>query len=236
MHASLRSAYNEWIPTPRKDHRYLIEKMPAAELARVVEDLMMRPPGASAPRILQIYRDALKRGAGAAYGRIEEEAARTCRALGCPHPYLAIESLTGPKEVWFLNAYGSNEERKRVADDYARNRTLMAALEKIVAPKGNLVGTPVNLFATHRPGDGGGAWNMDGRFLVITETKGAPPADGAVFEAEDGTRFAIQPARTREQSRAKAAAVGPPARIFAVRPRMSLPAKEWTAADPAFWR
>ena len=49
MHAGRRFAYNEWIPTPRKAHRYLIEKMPAAELARVVEDLMMRPPAASHP-------------------------------------------------------------------------------------------------------------------------------------------------------------------------------------------
>lgn len=54
MHASLRSAYNEWIPTPRKAHRYLIEKMPAADVARVIEDLMMRPPATShPPRILQ---------------------------------------------------------------------------------------------------------------------------------------------------------------------------------------
>lgn len=49
MHASLRSSYNEWIPTPRKSHRYLIEKMAASEVARVIEDLMLRPPRASAP-------------------------------------------------------------------------------------------------------------------------------------------------------------------------------------------
>jgi hypothetical protein len=28
-------------------HRYLIEKMPPAEVARVIEDLMSRPPRAS---------------------------------------------------------------------------------------------------------------------------------------------------------------------------------------------
>jgi inosine-uridine nucleoside N-ribohydrolase len=49
MHASLRSAYNEWIPTPRKSHRYLIEKRPPAEVARVIEDLMLRPPARSQP-------------------------------------------------------------------------------------------------------------------------------------------------------------------------------------------
>jgi purine nucleosidase len=54
MHASLRSSYNEWIPTPRKSHRYLVAKMPPAGLARVIEDLMMRPPRAPASaRILQ---------------------------------------------------------------------------------------------------------------------------------------------------------------------------------------
>jgi purine nucleosidase len=48
MHAQAgRGGYNEWIPTPRKSHRYLIEKMPPAEVGRVIEDLMMRPPRAS---------------------------------------------------------------------------------------------------------------------------------------------------------------------------------------------
>jgi inosine-uridine nucleoside N-ribohydrolase len=53
MHASLRSSYNEWIPTPRKSHRYLIEKMPPADVARVIEDLMLRSPARSDPPRLQ---------------------------------------------------------------------------------------------------------------------------------------------------------------------------------------
>lgn len=44
MHAPGRLGYNEWIPTARKGHRYLIEKMPPADLARVIEDLMARAP------------------------------------------------------------------------------------------------------------------------------------------------------------------------------------------------
>ena len=51
MHASLLSAYNEWIPTPRKSHRYLIEKMPPTDVARVIEDLMLRPPARSHPAL-----------------------------------------------------------------------------------------------------------------------------------------------------------------------------------------
>ena len=51
------------------------------------------------PQILQIHREALKPGSEAVYQDIEEDTARLQAKLGCPHPYLAIESLTGSKEV-----------------------------------------------------------------------------------------------------------------------------------------
>src|SRR5438552_2213569 len=44
MHAGMPFAFNEWIPTPRKSHRYLVEKTPPAEVSRIIEDLMVRPP------------------------------------------------------------------------------------------------------------------------------------------------------------------------------------------------
>ena len=47
MHVGLRFGYNDWIPTPLKSHRYLIEKMSPAEVGRAIEDLMTRPPRAS---------------------------------------------------------------------------------------------------------------------------------------------------------------------------------------------
>jgi hypothetical protein len=44
MHVFGRSGFNEWIPTPHKSHRYLVEKMAPADLARVIEDLMLKAP------------------------------------------------------------------------------------------------------------------------------------------------------------------------------------------------
>jgi hypothetical protein len=49
MHVGLSTGYNEWIPTPRKQHRYLIEKAPPAEVARVIEELMTKPPASPPP-------------------------------------------------------------------------------------------------------------------------------------------------------------------------------------------
>lgn len=57
------------------------------------------------PRILEIYREPLKASSEATYRAVEEDAARICAELKFPHSHLAIESLTGPKEVWWLNGF-----------------------------------------------------------------------------------------------------------------------------------
>jgi hypothetical protein len=193
------------------------------------------------PQILQIYRDFVKPGSEAEYGRVEEDAARICAELNAPNAYLAIESLTGAKEVWFFNGYGSRAAIKQIGDAYAKNAPLMAALEGISQRKADMIGKPIDIFTDYRPDSTRGEpWNMSqGRFLAILimegSLKGSLGMDGTVFEAEDGTAFVIQPARTREEAEAKAAAAGAGARVFAVRPEWSKPAKEWVAADPEFW-
>lgn len=44
MHVAGKSGYNEWIPTPSKSHRHLVERMAPSDLAREIEDLMLRAP------------------------------------------------------------------------------------------------------------------------------------------------------------------------------------------------
>lgn len=55
---------------------------------------------------------------------IEEDAARICANLHCPNSHLAMESLTGPKEVRWLTPYESESDRQRVANGYASNHAL----------------------------------------------------------------------------------------------------------------
>jgi len=86
------------------------------------------------PQMLQIVRESLNEGSEAAYRTIEEDAARICADLNCPNAHLAMESLTGPKEIWWLTPYESESDRQRVTDGYASNRALMAVLEDILRP------------------------------------------------------------------------------------------------------
>src|SRR5258708_1454539 len=71
--------------------------------------------------ILLIAREPLVAGRENAYREIEEETARLSARLGCPHPYLAMESLTGPKEIWWFNGFDSPEDQRQVAEAYERN-------------------------------------------------------------------------------------------------------------------
>jgi hypothetical protein len=191
-----------------------------------------------APQILQIYRDRLKPRRRTAYDRIEREIASDCAEFGFPHAYLAIEPLTGPREVWFLNGWESEAEQKQVADEYLKNAALVEALERHAKRKSSLDLEPVNEFAYYRPElSRGDPWSMGvGRFLVITVTKARRRFNGTVFETPDHNRLALLAVTTRKEAGAHAAAAGHEARIFAVRPYWSNPAAHWVAADPGFWR
>jgi hypothetical protein len=188
------------------------------------------------PPLLQIHREGVKPGSEALYAEIESDTARICAAHGCPHPYLAIESLTSPTEVWFFNGYADAGEQKRVDDAYKGNLNLIELMTRNSARKAPITIEPRGVVARYR-GTRGEPWTVGrGRFLVITVTKGERQIDGSVFETADGFRFIIGTVHTREQADAAAAAAGPETRVFAVRPRWSFPSKSWVAADEQFWR
>jgi hypothetical protein len=192
----------------------------------------------SGVQILQIYRDTVKPGKEAAYRAIEEDAAGISARLGFPNPHLAIESLTGPKEVWWLNSFASETARQQVVKDYEGKPTLVAALAEITLRRLGLVGAPIDILANYRPDLGHGqAWSPAGaRFFVVTLTRGTLEATASVFEAPDGTRYFLTPVRTLAEAESTAAGRGGETRVFAVRPYWGMAAKEWIAADPEFWK
>ena len=180
------------------------------------------------PNILQVYRDFPKFETISEYAKIEEEAARICVELHCPHPFLAMESLTGPKEVWFLNGFEKQAQRDKVVLDYANNYALKAALEQVAARKSGLIADPIELFANFRPGMGRGPlWTLgQSNFVVATLTLLSLKVEGTFYETEDGKRLIMKSALSRGEAQ-KLAAGSPDTQIFAVRPQWSMPAKNW---------
>jgi len=197
------------------------------------------PVAAQETPLLLVYRDFVTPGRESAYRALEEEAARHCADHGFTNPHVALESLSGPTEVWWLNAFASEAARARATEGYLAKPALVAALQGIGKRKAEqgLTGAPLEVLTTYRSDlSRGASWSPAGaRFVVVTVTRKAPAAGGAVFEAPDGTLYVLTTARTQRQAEREAAAHGPEARVFAVRPYWGMAAPEWIAADPGFW-
>lgn len=195
-----------------------------------------RLPGqVSVPRFLYIYRDSLKRGIDSTYRVIENDGAQVCADLGCPNPYLGMESLNGPHEAWWLNTFATAADSARVSKIYATDRALSTALAAVARRKAALVGTPVQGFAVYRPDlSRGPGWSAAGaRFILVTVTRDHRPANGSVWMMADSTEYILRPVRRYRE--AELLRRGNSARIFAIRPSWSMPAPAWVAADPGFW-
>jgi hypothetical protein len=188
------------------------------------------------PRLLQIHRETVTSGAEEAYHAIETNTARLSTTLGCPHPYLALQALAEPHEVWFLNGFDSTAEQQLVSDTYSGNARLMEALTRNGQRKAALTTNPLSVVASHRADlSRGTAWTIGhGRFLVITANTASRSFVGTVFEAPDGVRFDVRAAATLADAEA-ARAADPPSSVLAIRTSWSFPAPEWIAADPALW-
>jgi len=151
-------------------------------------------PRAGPPAILQVHREPLKPGALVEYGRLESDTAQKCAQLHCPHAYLALESVTGPKEVWWLNGYASDAERTQVADAWAASTEILDLLGRNARRKATLVGKGIESMARHRQDlSGGEPWQIgSGRFLVIWSGRGKPGLEGTAYETDDGTRLGFE--------------------------------------------
>jgi hypothetical protein len=99
--------------------------------------LMAQDNGARpAPKILQIYRESVKPGHNAAHERTEVGWPKAFKAGKSSSAYLAMTTMTGPSEAWFMSGYPSYEawENQRKADD--ANTMMSAELDRLSTADG----------------------------------------------------------------------------------------------------
>jgi len=180
----------------------------------VVMDSMAQ---ARPPQILEVSRDYLKPDAVAANRKLERRAEDLCRRLGFTHPYLTIESVSGPAEMWYLNGFDSEAEVEKLRREYQQNTKLLAALDDITRQKVSLKRLEsTDEFVSYRPDlSRGDPWIIGrGQFLVIVLFDGDPPMNGTVFEMKDGSRMLVRTTQTASEARVLAASAGSTARVF----------------------
>jgi hypothetical protein len=186
------------------------------------------------PQLLQVVREPINAGDEAAYEEIEDEIAAACVALKCPHPHLALETLSAQKEIWWFNFFESEEERLQVTRAYESNRPLMQVLTRNSERKSRYTGQVTDKVSRYRRDLGPEVqWDLLGaRHAVVTFGDAAIATGGPVFEQPDGAYFAVRFFRALEDATRFA---GNGATILGFRPSWGLPAQELIDADRDFW-
>ena len=189
------------------------------------------------PRFLLIVRERLRLGTEDAYDRNERQLAAACATLKCPHPYLALADTTRPRDVWWLNAFASLEEKDSVDASYACNEPLMAAMTPLSKRKEDFRESLTSTMTAFRRELSTSTLRLDGaRFLIITTAHDDRATAGAVFQADDGRRFVIASASEHGVAEDLGSRMGPGATFLAVRKEWSFPDEAWVAADAGFWK
>jgi len=169
------------------------------------------------PQILYVSRDYLKADAVAENRKLERRAENLCQTLEFTHPYLTIESVSEPSEMWYLNGFDSQAEVDELTQQYQQNTKLLAALNDITQQKVALKRSDsTEEFAHYRPDlSHGDPWIIGhGRFLVIVFFEREPPINGTVFEMKDGSRMLVRTAKSPSDAHRLAESAGSTARVF----------------------
>lgn len=191
---------------------------------------------AQPPQLVQMVRETILPGNESAYKALEDEMARACVDLGCPHPYLALAPVADANDIWWLNFFASEAERREVVSGYEAKQRLIAALQKNTADKAKLTGEVAGqLLVYRRDLSANLSFNLATlRYLVVAVTPEAPGRPGAVYAAPDGSYFILELAATKDEAVRKAGKLSD-AMVLAVLPNWSLPSTTWIDADPDFW-
>ncbi len=252
--------------------------------AAVAQDLAPTPP----PKMIQIYREEIKTGKGAAHQKAEAAYVRTFTKYNFPTHYVALTTLTGPEEAWFISRYESYADfgkDQAFEDSHAGMRAELSANDEA---DGALRNASRSIFATYRadlsyrPGVNIPSQHFDsitivrvrpghiadfeaarkiikdahektalkfnysvyqvnsgmpaGTFLIITPFKTMADIDAAGPLHGQTYRDAVgDDGRRKLDELSNSGTLSSETMLFAVAPKMSYPAKEWIASDPAFW-
>ena len=103
------------------------------------------------PNVIQIYREEVKPGKGAAHEKVEAGWPRAFAKAKSPTHYLAMTSVSGPTEAWFITGHDSLAAWEKDTQNNDKNPALSAELLQLSAQDGELLSNVRSVVAVYRP-------------------------------------------------------------------------------------
>lgn len=103
------------------------------------------------PKLLSIIREQIKVGKGAAHARHEAGWPAAYAKANSPDYYLALKSMTGPSEVWYIAPAESHAQVAATMKRESADPVLSAEVARLAVADAEYVDAVINLQAAARP-------------------------------------------------------------------------------------
>jgi hypothetical protein len=102
------------------------------------------------PKVLQIFVESVKPGKGAAHAKLEAGWPAAFRKAKWPTHYLAMTSMTGPSEAWFMSGYDTFDSWEADGKHMDRTPVLQQEVNRLGAQDGELLSGTKGIVAVYR--------------------------------------------------------------------------------------
>lgn len=154
----------------------------------------------AAPPWLNIYREVVKPGKGPAHAKHEAAWARALTAAQYPGGSLAIASMTGPNEYWWLSGLASAADLEKLNAAYAASPALSAVEDKFVPPEADYLNNAFGILARMRDdlSYNSGAPMTSMRYMVVTTIAVRPGHMAEFVEARKMIKAAHETSKAKD--------------------------------------
>jgi hypothetical protein len=226
-------------------------------------------PGIASPqamtgpaKVLSVGREIVKPGKSTLHAKWETAWARALEAAKYSDHFIAMASVTGPNEVWFMSGYNSLEEMQKAYDASDANAAVAAVTDRYLPAESEYLQDGRSMILTLREdlSYSTGRAMSELRFVSVTrllvrpghaaefvEARAAVKAAAgrkSLTELDDAAKVHADPTylaalgadwTKRNAALVQAYEASADTDLFSVSPGMSVVPKEWIAADP-FWK
>jgi hypothetical protein len=134
-----------------KKTTFVVAATLAASAAVTLAQTPAAPPGPGAPsKMIRIVREQVKPGKVAAHDKFEASWVQAATRGGSKVHYLALSSLTGAPESWFIDGHDSFEALAAAVKEEDANTALTSALETLSAQESDFLTNSQSIVARYR--------------------------------------------------------------------------------------